>query len=40
VKLISEQRYHSIHARGEKVEDVLKDFEEQENNELFVITFS
>ncbi|KAM3074649.1 hypothetical protein ACMFMG_008077 [Clarireedia jacksonii] len=28
------ERYHSIHARGEKVEDVLKDFDEQEKNEL------
>ncbi|PQE26359.1 Survival motor neuron 1 protein [Rutstroemia sp. NJR-2017a BBW] len=28
------ERYHSIHARGEKVEDVLKDFDEQESNEV------
>lgn len=29
--LISKQKYHSIHARGEKVEDVLNAFENQSN---------
>jgi hypothetical protein len=39
VKLTSVKRYHSIYARGEKVEDVLKDFDEQESNEVFVVIF-
>lgn len=29
--LITKQKYHSIHARGEKVEDVLNAFENQSN---------
>lgn len=29
IKLTSYQRYHSIHARGEKVEDILQEYEEE-----------
>ena len=38
--LILEQRYHGIHARGEKVEEVLQEFEKQGNIESVLTFFS